>query len=275
MATSNGYYYSIMFHFIKEFQNPFADKPFISEMEENYGSLWQFRDCVVGWTLSISRYKGYAHLFHKESNSPTFLPLNVLEKVILVEQFHSQYIVIEIQAMNADGSEMEHIHSIVVKIGDGRAQFDVDGILENLSSTAQEDLVDLFRSKYSPWTATDVESENLRLNQILLMLTRYLAQPTRSATPTLLVGVLPMGASVVIASRSRIQASNSRSTAHPLGCTSPRVRSRVGSEQPESARKRRRSSTDVGSSRFGLTHVDNQQCKDTEDIPKYENFTAI
>jgi hypothetical protein len=29
--------------------------------------------------------------------------LNVLKQVILIEQFHSQYIVIEIQAVNAEG----------------------------------------------------------------------------------------------------------------------------------------------------------------------------
>jgi hypothetical protein len=39
MVTSNGYDYSGMFHFIKEFRNPFLHKPFIIEMEENYGLL--------------------------------------------------------------------------------------------------------------------------------------------------------------------------------------------------------------------------------------------
>jgi hypothetical protein len=96
MASTDSYDYSGMFHFIKEFQNPFTDKPFISKMEDAYGSLWQFRDCIVGWSLGISRYKGYTHLLHKESNSPTFCLLNVMEKVILIEQFHGQYIVIGI-----------------------------------------------------------------------------------------------------------------------------------------------------------------------------------
>jgi hypothetical protein len=40
MATSDGYDYSRMSHFIEEFQNPFADKAFIYEMEENYRLLW-------------------------------------------------------------------------------------------------------------------------------------------------------------------------------------------------------------------------------------------
>jgi hypothetical protein len=136
MASTDGYDYSGMSHFIEEFQNPFTDRSFISEMEENYGTLWQFSNCVVGWSLGVSRYKGYTHLLLKESNSPAFLPLNVLEKVILIEQFHGQFIVIGIQAVNAKGIELEHVHSIVIKVGDGSAQFDVDGMIENLSNTA-------------------------------------------------------------------------------------------------------------------------------------------
>jgi hypothetical protein len=39
MDTSDNYDYLGMVHFIEEFQNPFADKPFIAKMEENIGSL--------------------------------------------------------------------------------------------------------------------------------------------------------------------------------------------------------------------------------------------
>lgn len=62
MATFDCYDYSGMSHFIEKFQNPFANKFFISKMEENYGLLWQFRDCVVGWALGVSQYKENAHL---------------------------------------------------------------------------------------------------------------------------------------------------------------------------------------------------------------------
>jgi hypothetical protein len=124
----------------------------------------------------------------------------------------------------------EHVHSIVVKIGIERAQFDVDGILENLSSTNQVDLANLLLSKYLPWMATDIESENRRLNQILLTLTSYLARQAQRGIPTLPVAVPPMGASVVTACGSGTQASNNRSTTRPLGRTSPRVRSHIDSK---------------------------------------------
>ena len=85
IANFDGYDYSAMSPFIEEFQNPFFDRPFIIELEENYGSLWQLKKCVIGWTLGVSRNNGHIYLLHKEANSPAFLSLNVLEKVILLE----------------------------------------------------------------------------------------------------------------------------------------------------------------------------------------------
>jgi hypothetical protein len=132
MAISDEYDYSAMFPFIEEFRNPFSNRPFIREMDENYGSLWQLKNCVIGWTLGVSRYNGHVHLPHKEANSPAFLPLNVFKKVILLEQFHGQYIVIGIQAVTPEGSELQHVHSIVVKVGGGCARFDVNRMLNSL-----------------------------------------------------------------------------------------------------------------------------------------------
>jgi hypothetical protein len=46
----------------------------------------------------------------------------------------------------AEGFELKHIQSIVVKVGDIIGQFDVDRMLESLSSTSQAELVDLFQT---------------------------------------------------------------------------------------------------------------------------------
>jgi hypothetical protein len=247
MAYSDSYDYSSMTHFIEEFRNPFPDRPFITEMEENYGMLWQFKGCV---------------------------DLNVSEKVILVEQFHKEYIVIGIQAVDSAGSDIQNVHSIVVKPGEGSARFDVDGMLENLNSTGQQELADMLRPRYSPWTATDVESENRRLNQILQTLTRYLVRPPAIPTAAPRGGVPPLGVSPATASGSGAEASNSRSTARPAGRATPRVRSRVTTEEAEPARKRRRSSTGAGSSGSGLTHVDTEGRRNAEEVPEFEKFTA-
>ena len=227
MAFTDGYDYSGMSHFIEEFQNPFTDRPFISEMEENYESLWQFKSCIVGWSLGVSRYKGYTHLLHKESNSRTFLTLNVLEKVILIEQFHARYIVIRIQAVNVEGVELEHVYSIVVNVGDKSIQFNMEGMLTNLSNIVQEELADLLRSRYSPWTTTDAELENWQLNQILQLLIHNLDQSTRGIQIAIPTTIPPVAASSITVSASGAQASNSRNIAHPPGHASPRVRSRV------------------------------------------------
>lgn len=257
MANSDGYDYSAMSPFIEEFQNPFQDRPFTTESEDKYGSLWQLKSCVTGWTMGVSGQKDHVRLLHKEANSPGYLPLNVLEKVILIEQLHGQYVLIGIQAVAPDGSEPQHVHSIVVKVGAEGAQFDIDGLLDNLRSSGQEDLAELLQSKYSPWTAADVNMESLRLNELLRCLTRFVL-PSTIVPPPPRSGVAPVDASNVTASGSAGQASNTRSTARPSARAAPRVRSRIENEQPESSRKRRKSSAGAGSSGSGLTQVDNR-----------------
>jgi hypothetical protein len=104
---------------------------------------------------------------------------------------------------------------------------------------------------------------------------RYLAQSTRSTTTAPPTAIPLVATSGIMASGSGAQASNSRSTARPPGHASPRVHSRIGGKQPESARKRRRSLTGAGSSGSGMIHVDNQGRRDAEDVLDYEKFTAI
>jgi hypothetical protein len=106
------------------------------------------------------------------------------------------------------------------------------------------------------------------------MATCYLVRPPATPTAAPRGGVLPLGVSPTTASRSGAQASNSKSTTRPAGRATPRVRSRVTTEETEPARKRRRSSTGAGSSGSGLTHVDTQGRKDAEEVPEFEKFTA-
>jgi hypothetical protein len=79
-------------------------------------------------------------------------------------------------------------------------QFDVDAMVNSLSSTGQGELAELLRSKYSSWMATDVDSESRRLNQILLTLIWYLARPTRGTSAAPRPEVTPVEASHVTAS---------------------------------------------------------------------------
>ena len=129
MANEESYDYSQSLPFITEFQNPIPDEPFIDELQENYGKLWQFKDCVDSWTLGVSRFKKYVYLLHRETPTGPFLPLNIDEKVTLLENFHQEYVVITVQAVGSRGEDTDHLHSIVVKIGGDGAEFNIDGLL--------------------------------------------------------------------------------------------------------------------------------------------------
>ena len=140
MKQVDNYDYSPSLPFITEFENPFENMPFIKEMEENYGKLWQFKECIPFWTLRVSRFKNYLYLLHRKSSRGSFLPLNLDEKVVLLENFYQEYVVITLQVVDRDGADTKHIHSIVVKIGQGVVAFDINGLLDTLIGTSMEKL---------------------------------------------------------------------------------------------------------------------------------------
>ena len=152
---------------------------------------------------------------------------------MLVEQFHNKYIVIGIQAVDSTGGEIAHVHSIVVKSREGSVHLDVDGMLENLSSNGQQELVDILCPRYSLRTVTDVESKNRRLNQILQTLNCYLVQLASTLTAAPRNEVPPLGISTATVFGSGAQASSSRSTTRRVGRLIPRMQSRVTTEETE------------------------------------------
>ena len=137
--------------------------------------------------------------------------------------------------------------------------FDINGILENLSFTGQQELANILLPKYSPWSATNVVSENCKLNQILQTLTQNLVWPPAIPIVAPHDGVPPLGVLPATPSGSGAPASNSRSTTHPIGHVTSRVRSRVTTEAIEPTPKKQRSSTNAGSSGSSLIHVDTQE----------------
>ena len=145
-------------------------------MEENYGKLWQFKNCVRFWTLGVSRFKNHVYQLHWESNRGNFLPLNLNEKVILLESFYQEYVVITLQAVDSNGADTEHIHSIVVKIGEGVAAFDINGLLDTLTGTSMEELRPELESKHIPWTYTSLDSAFKKISSIYCTMNRYAAR---------------------------------------------------------------------------------------------------
>ena len=118
MEQVNNYDYSPSLSFIDEFKNPFENVPFIEEMEENYGKLWQFKNCVQFWTLGVSRFKNYVYLLHRESNRDNFLPLNLNEKVILLESFYQEYVVITLEVAHKSRPLQIEVHLKIQRRGE-------------------------------------------------------------------------------------------------------------------------------------------------------------
>jgi hypothetical protein len=116
---------------------------------------------INSWCIKVQQK---CTLLYKEYNSASYLPLNILEKVSVYEQFHDMYLVMGMQAVDQEGTDIDYLHSIVFKVGDNWAQFHVETLLENLTASSQVELEKLFYSKYSPWKAYDVDTENQCLN---------------------------------------------------------------------------------------------------------------
>jgi hypothetical protein len=49
---------------------------------------------------------------------------------ILASEYNNDYLVLTMQAVDADGTNTFHFHSIVVKVGSEKAWFDFDGMLD-------------------------------------------------------------------------------------------------------------------------------------------------
>ena len=272
MEQVDNYDYSSSLPFITEIENPFENVPFIKKMEENYSMLWQFKECVQFWTLEVSRFKNYVYLLHRKSSKGSFLPLNLDEKVILLENFYQEYVVIMLQAVDRDGADTKHIHSIVVKIGQGVAAFDINGLLETLTGTSMEELRPELESKHVPWTYTSAKSAFRKISLIYRMMSWYAARGGPNIPSHVNRSAPRNTAEGRAASQSRTQGSRSQANTNAPARQKHNTES---SSQADPSAKRRKSTPDAGSSTSGLTHVDRRAGKSTESIPDYEKFAKV
>ena len=81
-----------------------------------------------------------------------------------------------LQAVDSDGVDTEHIHSIVVKIGEGVVVFDINGLLDTLTGTSMEELRPELESKHVPWTYTSPDSAFMKISSIYCTMSRYAAR---------------------------------------------------------------------------------------------------
>jgi hypothetical protein len=73
MAIEDNYNYSATEHFLEPFSGWEQDEPFISELPDLYGTLWQFRPLIADWTFGINRSKNYVYLHYQIRNTNSFL----------------------------------------------------------------------------------------------------------------------------------------------------------------------------------------------------------
>jgi len=65
MAEVDDYDYNLIKDHLEPFVNPLKNKPFIDEMEDNYGSLWQFKEHISIWTFGLNKYKNFVCLRYR------------------------------------------------------------------------------------------------------------------------------------------------------------------------------------------------------------------
>ena len=248
MEQVDNYDYSPNLPFIDEFKNPFGNVPFINKMEENYRKPWQFKNYVQFWTLGVSRFKNYVYLLHRESNRGNFLPLNLNEKVILLESLYQEYVVITLQAIDSDGADTEHIHSIVVKIGEGVVAFDINGLLDTLTGTSMEELRPELELKHVPWTYTSPDSAFRKISSIYRTMCCYAARGGPQI-PSIVNKSAPRStAEERAASQSRTQGSRSQAN---INAPARQKRTTETSSQTGPSAKRTKSTPRAGSSLSG------------------------
>ena len=93
--------------------------------------------------------------------------------MIPLENFHQEYVIITLQAVDNNGEDTKHLHSIIVKIGGHNTNFDIDGLLDILEGTSMEVLHPNLEAKYTPWTYTITQSAYQKINSIYWTLSQY------------------------------------------------------------------------------------------------------
>lgn len=244
MDDDDSYDYSATEYFLQKFDNPVAPSPFIDDVVENYGTLWEFKDCVQSWSLAKSGK--FVQIQLKLNDHDPFVHLHRRERVTFIEQQRREYIVLGIQAFDDNGFDMRHCHSIVVKVGSTLGQFNFSELLESVERNGQGALKEAFE-KYLPWANDDAEKVNRRLVRIHQLLSAFEARPVPVAR----------------APRRRPRAKASvADAATASGMTTPNSRSRAPARRastapqtPAEPSSKKRKSTALGSSTSTITRT--------------------
>ena len=94
-------------------------------MQDTYGELWEFKEHLPQWSFGVNKFKSFVMLRIRIKGSTTFQIWNLNEKVSIIECVKTNYVVIVLRAVDDDGKDMEHQHSIVIDCRKDHARFDL------------------------------------------------------------------------------------------------------------------------------------------------------
>ena len=159
-----------------------------------------------------------------------------------------------------------------MKIGQGVAVFDINGLLDTLTGTSMEELRPELESKHVPWTYIFAESAFRKINSIYRTMSRYAARGgpnipsrvNRSAPRNTMEGRA--------ASQSRTQGNQSQANTN---APTRQKRNTELSSQVDPSAKCRKSTPSARSLASGLMHVNWRAGKSAESILDYEKFAKV
>ena len=141
----------------------------------------------------------------------------------------------------------------MVKIGEGVAAFDINGLLDILTGTSMEKLRPELESKHVPWTYTSPNSAFRKISSIYRTMSRYAAQGGPQI-PSIANRSAPQN---TVEGRAALQSRTQGSCSHAnINAPARQKRTTEMSSQVGPSAKHRKSTPGAGSSAFGLTHVD-------------------
>jgi len=144
MTLEKNYEYTVTSPFIEPFTKWVGDEPFIIDMLELYGELWQFKLVMESWIFDANHSKDYIFLQHRVKDSGIYVNWNLEEKVSLVEQHRDKYVVITLHTLDKSGKEIKHMHSIVMHKDNNVGVFDLDNLVIHLYEGNHNELVESF-----------------------------------------------------------------------------------------------------------------------------------
>lgn len=281
MDTEDRYDYSVSKHHLQPFRNPRKDDPFIDEMEDTYGTLWEFRDHITSWSFGVNRWKNFVYLRYRVQGRTNYLPWNMNEKVTVIEDHRKNYIVIVLREVDETGIQKDHCHSIVIDVNGLKGKFDLENLMTFLEGSQMESLnAEFQKSGYLPWKNSSAKSNATRLRRIFQTLDRY-ALANVEPKPSLARSGSQAQRKASDARKERKSAgggSESRAPRPSQARSEAKKRDAPSADGVESSRKRKKSlssGTAAVSSGSALTTVSAGPTAAAAATPDYEKFALI